>query len=125
MSKEQHKKLSTFAVIIENMEDSLMKCAPHILIRESHDISILAMSNSLQAKKEWKVVLQSIQSHTEYLLQTVTYTVVKKSVGKQRKEKVAPKCKHCSYCGWWKAHLKIKYHQSEKNQACSLRVMLV
>ena len=32
--------------ITENMENILVKCAPHILIRESHNASISAMSNS-------------------------------------------------------------------------------
>ena len=33
--------------IMENTKDSLMKCAPHILMDESHNVSISAILHSL------------------------------------------------------------------------------
>jgi len=35
-----------YPAIAENTEDSLVKCVPHISIHESHNASVLAMSNS-------------------------------------------------------------------------------
>ena len=38
-----------YPAIMENMEDSLVKRVPHILMRESHNTSISAMSNSFHS----------------------------------------------------------------------------
>ena len=45
--------------IMERTESVLVKCAPHILIRESHNASILAMYNSFH-----NIVRENMRSAT-------------------------------------------------------------
>ena len=67
--------------ITENMEDSLMKHAPHISMRESHDAWISTMSNSFHNITAVRSVSAIFVSHTEATANHNLYAVVKKEWG--------------------------------------------
>ena len=89
---------STFAIypaIMENTEDSFMKCMPHILMHESYNTSISTMSNSFH--NIIVVIMKSISaifvSCTEAITswpQIVTYAWLWKKNGAYIGPKVAP-----------------------------------
>ena len=108
IGKEQHKKhLCNPSSHYGNYGEYTCETCPHISIHESHNISISAMSNSTYTvvSKTRKVPHQSLCLTLKpfYVYHKLSpYTVVKKRMGDQRRTKVAPWCKHCSSCGWWK-----------------------
>jgi len=82
--------------ITENMKNMLVKHTPHISMRESHNISILAMSNSSRHSKQG---IEREVPHRSLCLvlklfrvycKSSPHTVVKKRMGDQRDTKVAP-----------------------------------
>ena len=54
-----------------------------------------------------------------------SYAVVKKSMGDQRGTKVAPWCKHCSSCGWWKGTSWDKVTLSSEEEIKSLALAVL
>jgi len=64
--------------IMENMKDSLVKCTPHILMRESHNASISAMLNSFHNITAVRSVSAIFLSHTELTANRHLYAFVKK-----------------------------------------------
>jgi len=75
---------TTHPTITENMEDIFMKCAPHILVCESHNDSISAMSNSFHNIISCEVSMRSLCLAMKSLRATANrhlYVVVKKEWG--------------------------------------------
>ena len=92
-------------------ENILVKCAPHISICEGNSVSISAMANSfnniISKELHEKCLIDLYVLYWSHFVSTAIrhqpYRVVKERMGDQRGTKVAPWCKYCSSCGWWKS----------------------
>jgi len=107
ISKEQHEK--HLCNPSSHYENILVKCAPHISICKSNNVLIFCnvelVSSHYKQGIAWEVLHRSLCRVLKPFCvyrKSSPYTVVKKRIGDQRGTKVAPWCKHCSSCGWWK-----------------------
>ena len=88
--------------ITDNTENILVKRTPHILIHESHNVSISVMANSFHNIISKAKHSSIFMSHTEAILWLLQIVWLWRKEWEIRGTKVAPWCKHCSSCGWWK-----------------------
>jgi len=78
---------------------------PHISMHESHNVLISAILNSFHNIIAVKKCLSDIfVSHWSHYTLTANCHLTRlwKRMVAQTGTKVAPWCKHCSCCGWWK-----------------------
>jgi len=107
INKEQHKKHLWYpsSHCGNTKKNWLMRRTPYVLIHENHNTLFSAMSNSFHnivnnKKCLWSICL-SLKPLNVHRKLSLVHGEEERMIA-QRGTKVAPWCKHCSCCSWWK-----------------------